>query len=176
MIRFGVVVKVDADLCRVKVNFEEDEIESDWLPVAVQGSKENKYFHIFDLGEHVVCLMDENAENGVVLSAIYSSKEKPPAIAGDDVAAVEFKDGTQVIYDRNAHRLDVKMGSTEFAIDKLKGFTIKAGGQSFKQQLNDLFTQLQAETHPTPAGPSSPPINSPVYASIQALLNLIFEA
>lgn len=175
MIRFGTVSKIDADMCRVKVNFAEDEIESDWLPVAVQGSSGNKYFHIFDEGEHVACLMDEHAENGVVISAIYSSKDKPSG-GGKDIASVEFKDGTTVTYDRYGHRLKVKMGLSEFVIDKTKGFTIKAGGQSLKAQLNALMSQLQQEIHPTPAGPSSPPSNSPAYAAINELLNLIFEA
>lgn len=175
MIRFGVVTKTDPEKCRVRVSFLEDGIESDWLPVMVQGSKDNKWFHIFDQDEHVACLMDENAENGVVVGAIYNPKETTDG-AGQDIARVKFKDGTSVQYNRESGRLEVKVGQTILNLDKAKGFTINAGGQSFKAQMNQLLTQLQAETHPTPVGPTGIPINSPAYAQIQQFINLIFEA
>ena len=177
MIRFGRVTDIDAEKARVRVTFEEDNVVSDWLPVMVQGSKDDKYFHIFDKNEAVTCLMDTHADTGVVIGAHYSAKDKTNSgTSGEDVAGVQFKDGTTVKYDRSGHRMEVKMGALEFNLDKTAGFTIKAGGKSFKEQMTQLLTQLQAETHPTPVGPTGIPINSPAYAAIQTFINLIFEA
>lgn len=177
MIRFGRVTDIDAEKARVKVTFEEDNVKSGWLPVMVQGSKDDKHFHIFDKGEAVTCLMDEHADTGVVMGAHYSAKDTTNSdTSGADVTGVKFKDGTTVKYDRAGHRMEVKMGGLEFNLDKTKGFTIKAGGQSFKVQMVQLLTQLQAETHPTPCGPTGVPINSPAYAAIQSFINMIFEA
>ena len=55
------------------------------------------------------------------------------------------------------------------------GFTIKKGGEDLKTILDDLLTQLQAETHPTSTGPSGPPVNAAQYAAIQNRLPNIFE-
>lgn len=177
MIREGRVTDTDPAKARVKVTFEEDDFTTDWISVLSQGSKDDKFFRIFDKGEVVAVFMDEHSENGYVLGAKYSEKDTTNSdTSGEDVTGVKFKDGTTVKYDRNGHRMDVKMGQLEFSLDKTNGFTIKAGGQSFKQQMNDLLTQLQAETHPTPCGPTGIPINSPAYAAIQSFINLIFEA
>ena len=64
MIRFGNISSIDASRARVRVQFDDDGIVSHWLPVLVSGSRSNQYFHIFDVNEHVVCLMDERSENG----------------------------------------------------------------------------------------------------------------
>lgn len=177
MIRYGRVVDTDPSKARVKVFFEEDDFTTDWIQILSQGTKDDKFFRVYDKGEAVTCLMDEHADTGVVLGAHYSEKDGTNSdTSGENVTGVKFKDGTTVKYDRDGHRLDVKMGELEFALDKTKGFTIKAGGQSLKEQLNQLLTQLQAETHPTPLGPTGVPINAPVYAQIQQLINLIFEA
>ena len=41
--------------------------------------------------------------------------------------------------------------------------------------IDQLITQLQAETHPTIWGPTGPPINAGAYAGIQAQLAAIKE-
>lgn len=108
MYRIGTISEIDSEKVRVRVDFEEDGIVSPWLPVLVQKSKEDKYFHIFDIGETVACLMNDNNDTGIVIGAIYTAKHSP-AIQGKDLTAVKFKDGTEIEYDREAHKLRLKI-------------------------------------------------------------------
>lgn len=107
MIKFGTISQIDADKGLVKVDFPDDGIVSKWIPVLMHGTKANKYFHIYDVGEHVACQMDEHCENGVVMGAIYSSAEVPGDAKGADVAGVVFSDGTKITYNRNSRVLTI---------------------------------------------------------------------
>jgi phage baseplate assembly protein V len=120
MLKYGLIKEIDADKGLVKVSFDDDEIVSGWLPVLKQGTKSNKYFHIFDSGEHVACMMDEHCENGVVMGAIYSKDEKPGSVKGADIAGVVFSDGTVVKYDRGSHKLTIQTdGNVEITAEKM---------------------------------------------------------
>ena len=48
-------------------------------------------------------------------------------------------------------------------------------GDTLVELLNELCTELQAMTHPTPAGPSGPPVNAPKFASIAGKLKTILS-
>jgi len=48
-------------------------------------------------------------------------------------------------------------------------------GQTLIDILGEILTELQAEIHPTPAGPSGPPTNAAKYASIQSKLETILS-
>jgi hypothetical protein len=50
-----------------------------------------------------------------------------------------------------------------------------ARGQTLIDILSEILDELQAEIHPTPAGPSSPPTNAPKYAAIQGKLDTILS-
>ena len=50
-----------------------------------------------------------------------------------------------------------------------------ARGQTLINILSEILDELQAEIHPTPAGPSSPPTNAPKYAAIQGKLDTILS-
>lgn len=174
MLKYGKICDIDATKGLARVEFDDDEITSAWLPVVTSGTSGNKYAHAYDVQEHVACLMDEHAENGVIIGAIYSKNATPPA-GNKDKVQVTFSDGAEVEYDRAAHKLKVKVGSTELDITQ-SGFTVKRGGESLKQWLTDLLDAILAETHPTPAGPSGTPINSPQYTAIKARIASLFEA
>lgn len=107
MLRFGTISKIDADKGLAKVQFKEDGIETDWLPVLQKNTISNKHFHMFDIDEHVACMMDANAEHGVIMGAVYSKSENPGAIKGADVEGVEFSDGTKVSYNRGTSELKI---------------------------------------------------------------------
>lgn len=107
MLRFGTISKTDNDKGLAKVNFPADGIESAWLPIIQKNTLSNKHFHTFDVGEHVACLMDENAENGVIVGAIYSKNETPGTVKGADIQGVEFEDGTTVQYNRSTNELTI---------------------------------------------------------------------
>lgn len=197
MLRYGTVSEIDTEKALVRVDFEEDGIVSFWLAVLVQKSKDDKYFHSPDVGDVVACMMDAHSENGVILGAIYTAKNKP-TIQGKDKTAVVFKDGTEIEYDRENHKLRLKIkGYITIECDKdvnvkCKNATVKADTKVTIDTPNAEFTgdvsmegnldvwgnidsngnidatgevsaavgiiKLSTHKHPTPVGPTSPPI------------------
>lgn len=102
-LRFGVVSAIDANRCYVRVTFADlDNLQSDWLPVGVMKSNQDKVYFIPDVGEHVAVLLDANGDAGVVVCAIYSSAEMPPA-SDPNKFKMQFKDGSVIEYDRSSH-------------------------------------------------------------------------
>ncbi len=108
--KIGIVVAIDPAACAARVQFpDHDGMVSHWLPVVQPKTLKDRCYHMPDRGEHVVCLLDENAEAGVILGAIYSEADAPP-VSSPDKWHVTFDDGTRLEYDRAAHKLtaDVK--------------------------------------------------------------------
>lgn len=108
--KIGIVTAADPVTCKVRVQFQDqDGMVTDWLPVMQKKTLKDKGYWMPDLNEHVVCLMDENEEFGVVIGAIYSDADAPP-VGSQDKYHVKFQDGTTVEYDRASHKLkaDVK--------------------------------------------------------------------
>mgnify|MGYP002360255018 FL=1 len=183
MLRFGTVSETDGK-GMARVNFAADEIVSGWLHIAVTKSLDDQHAHQYDIGEHVACLMDENSEAGVILCAIYSKATEPPSeLQSADVQGVVFKDGTKATFDRSSSTLlveiatagtvTVKVGTAEHTITR-QGHTIK-NTMSLKAWAEGLCDALAAETHTTPLGPTSPPINVAQYIALKGQLALIFE-
>ena len=105
--RVGLVNAQDAPNCRVRVTFEEfDHLTSYWLPVVVPKTQNDKVYWMPDVGEQVVCLMDERDENGAVLGAIYSHADAAPTGSADKFH-MGFHDGASFEYDRRAHLLQI---------------------------------------------------------------------
>lgn len=173
MLKFGNICDIDAAKGLARVEFDDDGITSAWLPIVTSGTSGNKYSHAFDVNEHVACMMDENAENGVIVGAIYSAAAQPDGGNKDKVRVV-FSDGASVEYDRAASKLSVKVGTTELDITE-DGFTVKRGGETLKKLLEDLIDTILAETHPTGTGPSGPPINAADYTAIKTRLPDLFQ-
>ena len=117
-LRVGVIKEVLPEEGRAIVNFPQyDEQESMELPVLQLNTLKNKHFHLPDVDEQVYVLMDENAEDGCILGAIYSEAD-PPSQTEADVYAIEFEDKTAVKYDRKVHLMTVKMADeTELSYD-----------------------------------------------------------
>ena len=102
-LRLGIVKDQDPSLGRVRVVFDEfDQMLSYWLPIVVAKTQNDKAYWLPDLGEQVVCLMDERDEDGVVLGAIYSQVDTTPVQSADKFH-LGFKDGTAMEYDRASH-------------------------------------------------------------------------
>lgn len=184
MLRFGNITEIDAEKGRARVHFEEDDIVSDWLPMVVKSSRDNKHESWYDVGDFVSCLMDKNVEDGVIIGAIYDDNNLPP-IGNKDIEAKTFSDGTVVQYDRSSHTYSielgeggsaiVKSGTTEHKITE-SGHTVKRGSETVKKILEDLIDAILAETHPTAVGPTGPPINAAVYQAIKARIPTLFES
>lgn len=114
--KVGVVSEIDPATCTARVRFDDlDGLETMRLPVGVQKSLKDKSYWMPDEGEHVACLLDANAEAGVILCAIYSEKDAPP-VDDKDKRHVRFDDGTTIEYDRKAHKLTIQcVGDIEIA-------------------------------------------------------------
>jgi phage baseplate assembly protein V len=120
MFRVGIVKVQDAQNCRVRLSFgEHDDMCSYWLPVVSLKTQSDKFYWVPDIGEQVVCFMDEHDEDGAVLGAIYSSPDSPPVQDADKVHC-GFKDGAAFEYDRATHVLAVSVPASGIV-------TIKAG-------------------------------------------------
>lgn len=110
--RVGQVTARDPATCRVRVTFAEaDALVSGWLPVLQPKTLRDRAYWLPDLGEHVACLLDVDAEDGVVLGALYSAADPVPPIDGrapdGEAWHVGMADGTTLTYDRVAHRLAI---------------------------------------------------------------------
>jgi len=138
MFRVALVKQQDLQGARLRVVFpDRDQMLSYWLPILFPKTQDDKSYWIPDIGEQVVCLMDEHDEAGAVLGAIYSSTDIPPVQSADKYH-VSFKDGASVEYDRAAHALAVSLpdGATmnlsangaSIAIDTSGNITVHAAG------------------------------------------------
>lgn len=103
--KIGIVIETDPAACKCRVCFPAfDALVSWWLPVLHHKTGKDKSYWMPDADEHVCCLMDDNAEFGVILGAIYSDADQPP-VASQDKYHVRFEDGTWIEYDRATHLL-----------------------------------------------------------------------
>jgi len=111
-LKYGVVSDIKKGF--VKVHFEENEIVSDWLPVLVHKSKTDKESWQLEVKEHVVCLMDAKCNEGVCIGAIPNDEDTPDPGEGAGKYRKIFSDGTEIEYDKAAHKLTVDVkGSIE---------------------------------------------------------------
>lgn len=123
MYRRGVVSRTDPSTGRIKVRFpDRDNMESWWLEVGHHKTHRDKAYWMPDIGEHVACLMDEHAEAGVVLAAIYSRADLPPADSQDKLHVL-MADGAVLEHDRAAHRLLVDLTASGGTIHLKTGTT-----------------------------------------------------
>jgi phage baseplate assembly protein V len=165
MLRYGTVCEIDTNKCLVRVKFDEDEeMVSDWLPVVVARSKRDKFFSVPDIDDQVACLMDEHAENGVVIGSIYSAADAVGSVKGEDITGVEFEDGTTVSYDRSSGTLTIDtkskviIKSPDNTIDGplvVKG-AISADGEVTAMAAG-VGVKLSTHIHPTGVGPTGAP-------------------
>lgn len=114
MFRNGIVEKTDAQTARIKVRFPDmDNIISDWLPVIMPCAYQDRFYSLPLEKAQVVCIMDENFEEGYVLGSIYSEADPTP-ISDLNKVYMEFKDGSKIFYDKENHKLNTEInGSIE---------------------------------------------------------------
>lgn len=118
----GIITNLDPATCSARVKLpDRDGIVTDWLPVLQRKTLLDKVYWLPDINEHVAVLLDDNAEAGVILGAIYSEADTPP-VSSADIDHITYKDGTVIEYDRSTHKLtaDVKGDVTIKATGKLE--------------------------------------------------------
>lgn len=138
MFRVGLVKAQDTAKCRVRVAFpDRDQMTSWWLPIAVPKAQNDKAYWLPDLGEQVVCMMDERDEDGAVLGSIYSDADTTPVQSADKVHW-SFKDGSSLEYDRADHALlcslpnatvTIQASGASIAIDASGNVLISSAGR-----------------------------------------------
>lgn len=106
MLRFGIVSNIDEKTAKVRVQFAQDNLLSYWLPVLQAKTLNDKFYCIPDIGEQVACLMDEKAEFGVVVGAIYSNLDTVPVVSKDKFK-IKFQDNSEFEYDRILNTLNI---------------------------------------------------------------------
>ncbi|MEX2155121.1 MAG: phage baseplate assembly protein V [Gemmatimonadaceae bacterium] len=169
--KVGRVIERDAATARVRVVFPDyDDLPSWWLPVLHQKTLLDQTYWIPDIDEHVICLVDQRAEAGVVIGAIYSALTPPP-IASLEKRFVKFSDGTEVEYDRATHTLRIALVADDADIEVVttgnitlevpEGKKVILGDPATAQELatKDFVESIfLTHTHPTPAGMSAAPV------------------
>jgi phage baseplate assembly protein V len=128
MYRIGIVSEQDSTGARVRVRFpDRDEMQSYWLRIVVPKTHADKFFWMPDVGEQVVCAMDEWDEAGAVLGSIYSNLDSTP-VQSPDKFNLTFRDGTVIEYDRSAHALTINLcAGASAAMNVPAGITISSG-------------------------------------------------
>lgn len=122
--RVGIVSAQNPASVQVRVTFpDRNQMQSWWLGVVVPKSQNDKAYWIPDIGEQVVCLMDEYDEDGAVLGALYSTVDQPP-VNSTDKYHWTMKDGATFEYDRAAHALAVALPTAGTLSVSANGATI----------------------------------------------------
>lgn len=169
MFRVGIVKTLDARNARVRVIFpDRNQMQSWWLPILVAKSQDDKSYHMPDVGEQVVCFMDENDEDGAVLGSIYSSADTPPASMTADKWHVTMKDGASFEYDRSSHALAVSIpnggtmtiqaNAATIQIDASGNINLTAASDirlitnNHNDSVNGIINTYNSHTHPDPQG------------------------
>jgi len=131
----GLVSQVDRAACRARVRLpDQDDLESGWLQVLQQGTRGRSSNWVPELGEQVVCLLDERAEDGFVLGSVYVVSAEPP-IGGD---AMAWDDGTVVRYDRAARKLVIQV---EGDVEVVVAGQVQLGANDLVASLDGVVTR-----------------------------------
>lgn len=107
---YGIISEVDEAKGYYRVQLDDLDIVTDWLPRSLPNTLDNQDEAHFDVNEHVVLLMDENFEHGIIIGAINDDTSPPPAGANKDIRRTTFKDGSFIQFDRStgAYEINVK--------------------------------------------------------------------
>jgi phage baseplate assembly protein V len=108
--RVGIVSAQNPATAQVRVTFpDRSQMQSWWLGIVVPHTQNDKAYWIPDLGEQVVCLMDEYDEDGAVLGALYSTVDIPPIDSLNKSFHLTTQDSATFDYDRAAHGLTIAL-------------------------------------------------------------------
>ncbi len=106
--RVGTVTSLKPGEHKARVVFEDrDELESFDLLVLVKNTQENKDYAMPDINEQVLCcFLPIGLEQGFIVGSYYT-KANAPTESTEAKRVTEYKDGTRIEYDRDAHQLDI---------------------------------------------------------------------
>ena len=199
-LEIGIVTQVDisAEAVTARVSIaERGGIVSPPLYILQQGSKETKSLWLPAINEQVIFMRFEGGASGVILGSVYSARDTTAAeLQSDTTRGVVFPDGSMAVWDDGkltvettkdvivtsaakvtvdaSTEIKATVGTTEV---KLTGSKIKiaTAAGSLKGILDSILDAAIAETHTTPLGPTSPPINVASYVAAKVTVGLVFE-
>nr|WP_294864357.1 phage baseplate assembly protein V [uncultured Pseudogulbenkiania sp.] len=124
LLKFGDVVEV-VDAGHVCVRFPDlDGMVSKPLKVVVARAHRDKAHHAPDVGAMVACVVDENAEDGVVLGEVYSDADTP-ATGNAALWYWKMADGSEFEFDRDTGKLRIKTTS-DITVETAASANVKA--------------------------------------------------
>ncbi|QPA33368.1 phage baseplate assembly protein V [Thermaerobacillus caldiproteolyticus] len=101
----GRVSSIYPERCTARVYFEDKNMVSRELQVAVRGAQNNKDFWMPAIGEQVICLFSPNGNGeGFIIGAVYNDEDKPP-VQTEKKRHIQFEDGAFFEYDVSNHVL-----------------------------------------------------------------------
>ena len=106
MLRFGIVSQINPISVQARVKFGDDESTSFWLPILQTKTMKDKFYAMPDIGEQVVCLMDENSEDGVIIGSIYST-EDTPVVSTEKQISLNLDNNSLINIDKETNTLTV---------------------------------------------------------------------
>ena len=92
----------------------------------------------------------------------------------DNALGIDITTGDNINIVTTDNDFNLFAGSGEIHIGDDSNEQLVRGNELVKL-LDELLTELASETHPTPAGPSGPPVNAPKYNSIKSKLKNILS-
>lgn len=144
MLRFGIVTQIDPINVQARVSFGDDDSTSFWLPVMQTKTLKDKFYIMPDINEQVVCLMDENSEDGVILGAIYSS-EDIPATQSELQYSMNLEDGSLVNADKETQTLTVVFSNIRLVGNiQHEGVFTNTDGINSNADITDKTSSMQA--------------------------------
>lgn len=144
MLRFGIVSQINSLLAQARVSFGDDESTSFWLPILQTKTLKDKFYSMPDIGEQVVCLMDENSEDGVILGAIYSS-EDVPAVTSEKQISLNLENNSLINIDKETNTLTITFQNINLNGNiNHTGMLINTDGITSSADITDKTSSMQA--------------------------------
>jgi len=155
LLRFGIVSQINPLLCQARVNFGDDDSVSYWLPVIQTKTLKDKFYSMPDIGEQVVCLMDENSEDGVILGAIYSNIDTTVSKSEKEISA-NFENGSYINANKETNTLTVNFSKIKLIGNiEHEGVLTNTNGIKSNADITDKTSSMQSmrdtynsHTHP----------------------------
>ena len=94
---------------------DHDNVQSYWLQVMQGRTRTDRTYWMPTVGEHVVVMMDQGEEAGVIAGAIYSAADAPPS-TDPNVHTIVYGDGASLTYDKGGQVFTLSVGGTRVEI------------------------------------------------------------
>ena len=164
MLRFGIVSQINPITVQARVSFEDDESTSYWLPVLQTKTLKDKFYVMPDIGELVVCLMDETSIDGVILGAIYSTVDAP-VITTEKQISLNLENNSLINIDKETNSLNITFENINLngninhtgKLINTDGITSSGDISDKTSSMQDMRDVYNSHAHTCPDGTTSTP-------------------